>query len=107
MRAILLGVLAVFAVAQDQTGDIEGVVLDALSHQPVKKATVTINGENTTGVQAQTLRGQSVITDASGAFDASGTAKGPSIELVAYYPASKHGAPIPTATLSRVSLIRK
>ena len=53
MRAVLLGLLAVAAAAQDQTGRIEGVVLDAVSHQPVKKATVLINFTGGARGQAQ------------------------------------------------------
>src|SRR6476620_6703694 len=53
MRAVLLALLAVAAAAQDQTGRIEGVVLDAVSHQPVKKATVLINFTGGARGQAQ------------------------------------------------------
>jgi protocatechuate 3,4-dioxygenase beta subunit len=60
------------AIAQDQSGRIEGVVLDAASHQPVRKATVFINfmGGFRSMVTAQTQNAepQTAITDSSGKF---------------------------------------
>jgi hypothetical protein len=60
------------AIAQDQGGRIEGNVLDAASHQPVRKATVFINfmGDLKSMVTAQTQRAepQTAITDSSGKF---------------------------------------
>ena len=69
----LLGVLVVTAaIAQDQSGRIAGIVLDATSHLPVRKATVFINfmGGFTSMVTAQTQRAepQTAITDSSGKF---------------------------------------
>jgi hypothetical protein len=62
MRTALLTCLAIAtAGAQPQTGRIEGIVRDAASHQPVKKASVSIQpGTNQTTPLA--------FTDASGAF---------------------------------------
>jgi uncharacterized protein (DUF2141 family) len=75
IRATLLGCLAIgAAIAQDQTGRIEGVVVDSISHQPVKKATVSINSMGGFAGPGITTRGQhnggtqSSITDSSGAF---------------------------------------
>jgi carboxypeptidase family protein len=67
-----LSLLALAAVAQDQTGRIEGVVVDAISHQPVKKATVSLNlNGRFAGEAAKALKNgglPSSITDASGSF---------------------------------------
>jgi Carboxypeptidase regulatory-like domain len=81
IQAVFLGGLGIAAAtAQDQTGHIEGVVVDAISHQPVKKAAVSINsmGGGGTGARAivsgqveVALRNggsQSAITDATGSF---------------------------------------
>jgi hypothetical protein len=70
--------LAITAFAQtppaDQTGSISGVVTDAVTHLPVKKAMVTIGA---TGNSNGTFRGpQSAITDASGAFTISNVQAG-------------------------------
>jgi uncharacterized protein (DUF2141 family) len=44
MRTALLSLLVIFtAAAQDQPGSIQGTVLDAASHQPVRKASVLLN----------------------------------------------------------------
>lgn len=67
---------AASANAQDQTGRIEGTVVDAVSHQPIKKATVTINSTGGGGgaiVSGQAVLfhdagPQSVITDSTGSF---------------------------------------
>jgi Carboxypeptidase regulatory-like domain len=63
-------------VAQDQGGRIEGVVVDAASHQPVKKATVSLNSAvmRHQGVTGSTIGApqadgpQTIITDVSGTF---------------------------------------
>lgn len=75
MRAAFLGLLAIAAAAQDQTGRVEGVVLDAISHQPVKKATVDI--EFIGNAIGQIVRQpQSAITDTSGTFEFHGLPAG-------------------------------
>jgi uncharacterized protein (DUF2141 family) len=76
MRATLLSLLAIAAAAQDQTGRIEGVVLDAISHQPVKKAAVSVNFMGSTRGQTQVQNGQAAITDASGTFAFNGLPAG-------------------------------
>jgi uncharacterized protein (DUF2141 family) len=68
MRAAIFGLLAVAAAAQDQTGRIEGIVLDSVSHQPVRKAMVSINFTGITRGQDQNKGPQSTTTDFSGAF---------------------------------------
>lgn len=68
MRPAWFLLLAVTAAAQtppDQTGSVSGVVTDAVTHMPVKKAMVTLNpGGNLAG---HGMAG-SASTDASGAF---------------------------------------
>jgi Carboxypeptidase regulatory-like domain len=76
MRATLLSLLAIAAAAQDQTGRIEGVVLDAISHQPVKKAAVSVNSMGSTPGQTQVQNRQAAITDASGTFAFNGLPAG-------------------------------
>jgi protocatechuate 3,4-dioxygenase beta subunit len=68
MRVALLSMLIITAAAQGQTGRIEGVVLDAASRQPVKKAVVSITFMGTTRVQPQSEGPQSITTDLSGKF---------------------------------------
>ena len=70
---VLLGLLVVTAAtAQDHSGRIEGVVLDAASHQPVRKATAFINFmggfQRMVTSQAQNAGSQTAITDSSGKF---------------------------------------
>jgi hypothetical protein len=68
MRHALILSLSMLAAmpgrAQDETGRIQGTVIDSLSRQPVKKATVSVDG---TDVRGNQLR--AVITDASGSFE--------------------------------------
>ncbi|MGP0072288.1 MAG: carboxypeptidase regulatory-like domain-containing protein [Bryobacteraceae bacterium] len=70
LRVGFLAWLAIAAaVAQDQTGRVEGVVVDAVSHQPVKKATVSINFMGGAGRgRIQNGGPQTAITDSTGAF---------------------------------------
>jgi hypothetical protein len=69
MRTLLIVLLTFSACAQtpppDQTGSVSGVVTDAITHMPVKKAMVTTNP---IGNFKLYLGPQSASTDASGAF---------------------------------------
>ncbi len=69
-------VVAIFSVgaalAQDQTGQITGTVLDAATHQPVKHASVTLNSMAARGGRSN----HSVATDSAGAFSFDGLAEG-------------------------------
>jgi hypothetical protein len=69
MRAAWFLLFSLTAAAQtaatDQTGAVTGVVTDALTHMPVKKAMVTINPN---GPFTKPVGTQSTTTDASGAF---------------------------------------
>jgi carboxypeptidase family protein len=80
MKAALLGLLAIAATAQDQTGRVQGVVLDALTHQPVRKATIDIeligNAGGQTRVQQQQPQQQGAVTDTSGTFEFHGLPAG-------------------------------
>jgi hypothetical protein len=62
----MLAILA--TMAEEQAGRIEGVVIDAASHHPVKKATVSINSFGPHPVEAPNQTPQTVTTDLSGAF---------------------------------------
>ncbi len=66
--AALFSMLIITAAAQEQTGRIEGVVLDAASRQPVKKAVISISFTGMTRVQTQSEGPQTVTTDVSGKF---------------------------------------
>lgn len=71
MRGALLTLLWVAgAAAQDQTGSIEGTVLDAASRQPVKKAAIMLNalGAGISNGHAPNAGPQNTITDFSGKF---------------------------------------
>jgi len=69
MRAAVLGWFAIaVATAQAPAGRIEGVVLDAASHQPVKKATVSIIFMGAVSAQTQYQAPQPALTDVSGTF---------------------------------------
>ena len=63
VRAIATLALTALAFAQDQTGGIHGTILDAVTHQPIRKATVNV-ADLVPGPQ----RNSFAITDASGAF---------------------------------------
>jgi uncharacterized protein (DUF2141 family) len=82
------------AIAQDQSGRIEGVVLDAASHQPVRKATVFINfmGGFRSMVTAQTQNAepQTAITDSSGKFTFDNLSAGP-YQLTVTHPSYPQG----------------
>ena len=69
MRAVLLGWLSItVATAQAPAGRIEGVVLDAASHQPVKKATVSIASIGALRGETKDSSPEPAITDVSGTF---------------------------------------
>jgi hypothetical protein len=68
-RGMLLGLIAMAAaMAQDQTGRIEGVVVDSASHQPVKTAMVSINFYGMLRNPGQYDGPQTATTDATGTF---------------------------------------
>jgi hypothetical protein len=69
VKAALLLWLAMIAVAQDQTGGISGTVVDAVTHQPVKKAVVNLNSAGGFGGPGQqNAQSHSATTDAIGMF---------------------------------------
>jgi hypothetical protein len=69
MRTALLNLLIITAAAaQEQAGRIEGVVLDAASHQPVKKAVVSMNFTGTVSTGTQYQDPPPVTTDVIGTF---------------------------------------
>ena len=84
---ILTAVFACFtrgAAAQstDQTGGVTGVVTDAVTHVPVRKATISLNGAGNTGAD----RGvHAASTDASGTFSITNLKVG-SYRLVVQHP---------------------
>jgi uncharacterized protein (DUF2141 family) len=93
-----LSLLAGAAAAQDGTGRIEGVVRDAVSHQPVKKASVSINfmgpPANNPGQLPKGNDGpQAAVTDASGAFNFTNLAAGLYMIVVQHqnYPDARMG----------------
>ena len=74
--------LAFQAIGQDQTGSIEGTVVDSVSHMPVKKAQVIASPASFVpqaprpGEAPQPPKPRQVLTDASGAFSIPGLAPG-------------------------------
>jgi uncharacterized protein (DUF2141 family) len=82
MKGALVLLLAVGAIAaQDQTGSIEGVVIDSVSRQPIKRATVSImlTSYPLGGIVRENAPSRGphfVITDATGAFSFSDLAAG-------------------------------
>jgi len=56
---LLIAVTAVFA--QEQGGSVQGTVLDSVTHQPIKKVTVSIHGTDFN-------MSKTAVTDASGSF---------------------------------------
>jgi hypothetical protein len=82
MRLALLALLPAIALAQDDNGSIRGVVLDAVSHSPVKKAQVGLNLNSfaNTGrpgpVPQRGFEGKSAMTGQNGEFSFSGLPAG-------------------------------
>lgn len=69
------GLTAAIGDAQDETGRIEGTVVDAVTHQPVRKAAVSIQAiggaaaaQGRLSVRGAYPGGENAITDASGSF---------------------------------------
>jgi hypothetical protein len=69
--ALILLMFACLALAQDQTGNVDGVVVDAVTHQPVRKATVSLNLRSGMGARPQNAGPKSATTDATGSFSLS------------------------------------
>ena len=63
-----IAAIAAIADAQDPTGGVTGIVRDAVSHQPLKKAMVTVNPTQFMGAQTQNFGPKSATTDVSGTF---------------------------------------
>ena len=82
------------AIGQDQTGSVGGVVRDAVSHQPLKKATVTLNLRGGRGAQRQNVGPQSTITDLTGTFSLTNVTPGQYQVMVQHqnYPQAQNGA---------------
>ena len=102
MRTALLAFIAIAtATAQDQTGRIEGVVLDALSHQPLKKAAVSINFMGVPHPN-QNAGPQKTTTDANGSFTFNSLYAGQYQVMVMHqnYPQPHNGAARKTVQVS-------
>ncbi|HTW65773.1 MAG TPA: carboxypeptidase-like regulatory domain-containing protein [Bryobacteraceae bacterium] len=99
MKPALIFLFAIAAaVAQDQTGSVQGVVIDSVSRQPVKKATVSIafTGFGLAGPAQSEPSSRTphiVITDASGVFSFSGLSAGEYMITVTddKYPSARMG----------------
>jgi hypothetical protein len=76
-------------LAQDQTGAIAGTVIDAATHQPVKKATINVN--SLTAQRGAGLPNQAASTDATGAFSLDALPEGRYI-LMATHPNYPQGS---------------
>jgi len=89
-----LFLMAGLVMGQDQTGSVGGVVTDAVSHQPVKKATVTLNfAGGMVGVRGQDARPPSAITDLTGSFSMNNLTPGRYQVMVQHqnYPPAQYG----------------
>ena len=107
MRTALLSWLAIAAAtAQAQVGRIQGIVVDSASHQPVKKATVTLSTAETDVAHGPTQgdRAQTATTDSSGAFAFDGLAAGQYQLTVMHqnYPQARMGGVHKTVQVSAV-----
>jgi hypothetical protein len=97
MRGVFFALLAVSAAAQnqssDQTGGITGMVRDSVSHQPVKRAMVSVNGITVAGPQ-RNQGPQSATTDATGTFSIDNLPPGTYQLMVQHqnYPQARFGA---------------
>src|SRR5580700_3457081 len=97
MRSVFFALLAVSAAAQnqssDQTGGVTGMVRDSVSHQPVKKAMVSVNGIAVAGPQ-RNQGAQSATTDATGTFSIDSLPPGTYQLMVQHqnYPQARFGA---------------
>lgn len=89
MKVLLFIAVASFALAQDQSGAMEGTVMNSASHLPVKKAHVLITRAPTPPSSISTDR--VAATDANGRFSATGLVPGMYMVLVfaADYPAAR------------------
>jgi hypothetical protein len=80
VRAACFFLAAALVIAQDQNGGIAGVVTDAITHQPVKRATVSAlpSGAMTSnaGLGQRSTAPQAATTDAAGVFAISGLPPG-------------------------------
>jgi hypothetical protein len=104
MKAALLSLLTITAaIAQEQTGRIEGVVIDAASHQPVKKATIFINFLGPQPADTHNQARSTVTTDASGAFAFSNLAAGQYEVIVQHQNYPQTGMRGPRKTLQVVA----
>lgn len=93
VRLAILSVAALSAVAQDQTGRVEGTVLDAATHQPIKKAMVSLNFVGMTRGAEQNGGPQTTSTDFNGAFSFSALLPGDYRVIVTHqnYPQDRGG----------------
>jgi hypothetical protein len=95
MKTFWLALLIVASsAAQDQTGRIEGVVLDSASHQPVKKAIVSLTFMGTTASGATPYQDPPPLTtDVSGTFAFHNLPSGPYRLIVMHqdYPEARLG----------------
>jgi len=67
-RLSFVWLVAAFAAGQDQTGSFSGTVVDSVSHQPVRKATVNLNYMGNSGIRTSNPGPQSTATDSAGTF---------------------------------------
>jgi protocatechuate 3,4-dioxygenase beta subunit len=105
MRTALLSLLAISS-ALAQTGKIAGVVVESASHQPVKKASVSIIflGDATGNGPSQKEGPHNLITDASGAFAFNDLSPGQYQLIVTHqnYPQARMGGVHKTVQLTAV-----
>jgi hypothetical protein len=107
MKAAFVSMLAIVALAapvraQEQAVRIEGVVIDSVSRQPVKKAKVSLMFTGAARGEAQAKGPQTVTTDLSGSFSFQGLSAGEYQLNVTHqnYPQSRMGGVHKTVEVS-------
>lgn len=90
----ILLLFASLAAAQDRTGGVSGVVIDAVTHQPVRKATVSLSPHGVLGARPQNAGPKSATTDATGSFSITDVDPGTYQLMIQHqnYPQPRNGA---------------
>ena len=106
MKSAILLLLATVVWAQtpgsDQTGGITGIVRDAVTHLPLRKATITLNPTQFIGAQPSNFGPQSAVTDVTGTFSIDNLVPGKYQMMIQHqnYPQGRNGGIRKSVTIS-------
>lgn len=106
MKPAILLLIAAAAGAQtpgsDQTGGVTGIVRDAVTHLPLKKAMITLNPTQFMGAQPSNFGPQSATTDVSGTFSIDNLVPGKYQLMIQHqnYPQARNGGIRKSVTIS-------